>query len=163
MKWKISQGEENESHTLQGLSLNSIHQILSTPIFYIDYSIRDNRGLRKNIIHFHNPNTSLISTSFLTVHLMFLTEKKGSWIFFLSLSSPLPTIWVGLIWVRAFLHIRDTWRKMWKSYRQSISKMNHWISKIWLLNFSIYTVLLILKIAQKQTHTDIVKWSLTEK
>lgn len=161
MKWKISQGEENESHTLQGFSLNSIHQILSTPIFYIDYSIRDNRGLRKNIIHFHNPNTSLYLN--LVPHCSpYVSNREKRILDFFSFSFfPTPNHLSRSYLSKSIAphqrHLEE------KSYRQSISKMNHWISKIWLLNFSIYSVLLILKIAQKQTHTDIVKWSLTEK
>ena len=44
MEWKFSQGKENESHTLQGLSLNNIHQTVSSPKFYIPYLIRDNNN-----------------------------------------------------------------------------------------------------------------------
>ena len=93
MELNFSQGEENESHTLQGLSLNNIHQTVSSPKFYIPYSIRDNNKSRVESNSFPQSRhfSLLVSIFFLTSYLMLLTEKKELVFFFFFPSSCFPT------------------------------------------------------------------------
>lgn len=136
MKWKFSQGEETESHTLQGLSLNNIHQTVSSPKFYIPYSIKDNNKSRVESNSFPQSRhfTLLVPIFFFTSYLMLLTEKKGFGFFFFP-SSFLPT---PNHFRKSYLNkntdpnqtFQQNMRK--HSYWQSISKTSLWIIEIWL-------------------------------
>lgn len=150
MKWNFSQGEQNESHTFQGLSLNNTHQTLSSPIFYIAYSIRDNSGLRKNIIHFHNPNSAFY-LSFVPRCLPYASNGEKhvlGWIFFPPASFfPTPNYSSKSYLTKSIApnqkHLEENVTR--HSYRQSISKISLRISKVWLLHFSIYSFIFVFK------------------
>lgn len=136
MEWKFSQGEKNESHTLQGLSLNNIRQTVFSPKFYIPYSIRDNNKSRVESNSFPQSRhfTLLVSIFFLTSYLMFLTEEKGLGLFFPSSFFPTPNHFRKPYLSKNTDPNQTLQQNMRKhSYWQSISKTSLWIIEIWLL------------------------------